>query len=103
MAATNNSITMNNSNIPSFQNGVDSSRQQEQINKSKKIFISGFNSLLGHSLFEELRNDHLSIHTGETPHKFIGTLNLKDENTIPVPSQSIKILNSSQKPRTFKK
>jgi len=59
--------------------------------------------LIGHSLFEELRNDHIAIHTGETPHKFFGTINQKDKETIPVPSQSIKVLNSKSKPRTFKK
>lgn len=65
--------------------------------------MSGINSLLGHSLFEELRNDHIAIHTGETPHKFYGTVNEKDKDTVPIPSDSIKILSSKNKPRTFKK
>ncbi len=105
--ASNISNTINNSNLPSFQNAPDTSRLlQEQIpnqQKGKRIFISGVNSLLGHSLFEELRNDHIAIHTGETPNKFLGTLNFRDEKTIPVPSQTIKILSSKMKPRTFKK
>ena len=61
------------------------------------------NSLLGNSLFEELRNDHIAIHTGEKPHKFFGTINTRDQNTVPVPSDTIKILNGKTKPRTFKK
>jgi len=59
--------------------------------------------LIGQSLFEELRNDHIAIHTGETPHKFLGTINQKDADTIPVPSPSVKILNSKTKPRNFRK
>jgi len=58
---------------------------------------------LGHSLFEELRNDHISIHTGDPPHKFCGTINFRDENIVPVPSSSIKILDNRYKPRNFKK
>ena len=73
------------------------------LGRGNRIFISGVNSLLGHSLFEELRNDHIAIHTGDTPHKFFGTLNAKDFESVPVPSPSIKILNSRTKPRTFKK
>jgi hypothetical protein len=69
--------------------------------KGHRIFANSVNSLLGHSIFEELRNDHIAIHTGETPHKFFGTLNNKEQ--LPVPSTSIKILNSKTKPRTFKK
>ena len=69
--------------------------------KGHRIFINSVNSLLGHSIFEELRNDHIAIHTGETPHKFFGTVNQKE--SIPLPSSSIKILNSKTKPRTFKK
>jgi hypothetical protein len=65
--------------------------------------MTGVNSLLGHSIFEEMRNDYIAIHTGETPHKFLGTINSKEESTVPVPSHSIKILNSKSKPRTFKK
>jgi hypothetical protein len=41
---------------------------------------------MGHSLFEELRNDHVAIHTGETPHKFFGTINQKEIDNVPVPS-----------------
>jgi hypothetical protein len=65
--------------------------------------MNGTNGLLGHSLFEELRNDHICIHTGETPHKFLGTINPKTSENIPMPSSTIKVLNSKTKPRTFKK
>lgn len=74
-----------------------------KANKCKRIFISGVNSLLGHSLFEELRNDHLAIHTGEPANKFVGTVNVTELDTIPVPSSTIKILNSKSKPRAFRK
>ena len=70
---------------------------------SLKFFVSNVNSLIGHSLFEELRNDHIAIHSGETPHKFFGTVNHKDSLTVPVPSSFIKVLNSKTKPHTFKK
>jgi hypothetical protein len=71
--------------------------------KGLRIFISGVNSLIGHSIFEELRNDHIAIHTGEIPHKFLGTVNYSELDTVPVPSSSIKVLNSKSKPRTFRK
>ena len=58
---------------------------------------------MGHSLFEELRNDHIAIHTGDIPNKFFGTINEKDSQTVPVPSYSIKVLDYKMKPRTFKK
>lgn len=61
------------------------------------------NSLLGHSLFEELRNDHIAIHTGDIANKFFGTINEKDSSIVPVPSSSIKVLDYKTKPRTFKK
>lgn len=41
----------------------------------KKIFINGINTLIGHSVFEELRNDHIAIHTGDIPNLFYGTIN----------------------------
>ena len=38
----------------------------------QRIFISGANSLLGHALFDELRNDHIAIQpeSQEEAHKF---------------------------------
>ena len=43
----------------------DGSTQEESKANGKKpgmrVFISGANSLLGHSVFEELRNDHIAI------------------------------------------
>ena len=71
--------------------------------KNLRIFISGANSLLGNSLFEEFRNDHIAIHTGETPHKFFGTINPLEADTVPIPSSTFKVLNFKTKPRTFKK
>lgn len=44
------------------------------LGKGQRIFINSINSLIGHSIFEELRNDHIAIHTGEAPHKFFGTI-----------------------------
>jgi hypothetical protein len=42
-----------------------------------RYLITGANSLLGHSLFEELRNDHIAIQADSTEeeHKFCVTLN----------------------------
>ena len=40
------------------------SLEETKINGKKagmRIFLSGANSLLGHSVFEELRNDHIAI------------------------------------------
>lgn len=70
---------------------------------AQRIFLSGCNSLIGHSLFEELRNDHIAIHDeSQVAHKFFGTLNRNDEET-PAPSASVKLLDSKKKPRNFKK
>ena len=35
--------------------------EMPQKKQAKRYFISGANSLLGHALFEELRNDHIAI------------------------------------------
>ena len=60
------------------------------------------NGLLGHSLFESMRNDHITIYSNENeqPHRFIGTLNASNSGT-PSPSETIKILDSKAKPKTF--
>ena len=93
----------NNSHIVVLENRNDISGIFGNLGRGYRIFMNGINSLLGHSIFEELRNDHIAIHTGENPHKFFGTLNTRDAETVPVPSASIKILNNKSKPRTFKK
>lgn len=67
----------NYTQAPSFDNN-EASNILELASKPKRFFVSGVNSLLGHSLFEELRNDHIAIHTGGPAHKFFGTINSKD-------------------------
>jgi hypothetical protein len=104
--ASNISQAINKLNLlPAYNNNpIDfSSALNDSAIKGLKIFVSNVNSLIGHSLFEELRNDHIAIHTGETPHKFFGTINQAEAATVPVPSSYIKVLNSKTKPRTFKK
>lgn len=34
----------------------------------KQIFLTGCNSLVGHSLFQQMRNDDVMIKTGGKPH-----------------------------------
>ena len=65
--------------------------------------VTGVNSLVGHSLFEQMRNDHLNIHSANKAHKFTGTLIQNDKDTVPSPSASIKILDFKKKPKTFGK
>ena len=91
-------VNVTNSNIISsvFQ-GDQSFAQQAGL----RVFISGVNSLVGHSLFEELRNDHLAIHSGEAPRRFFGSLN--EQEPVAAPSQTIKLLNCKTKPKTFAK
>ena len=69
----------------------------------KRIFISGCNSLLGHALFGQMRNDHTSLRTGKKSHKFSGTMIKKDADIVPSPNEQIKILDSTRKPKTFGK
>ena len=45
-----------------------------KIKERKRIFISGVNSLVGHALFEMMRNDHTSLRTGKKSNKFSGTM-----------------------------
>jgi hypothetical protein len=77
------------------------------LKDSKRILVTNINNLLGQSLFEQIRNDHILIDdpSGAVPHRFLGTL-----NKIPAaglvnksPSDSIKILDFTEKPKTFKK
>jgi len=77
-----------------------------EMNESKRIVITNCNSLLGYNLFENMRNDHIAINNPElTPHRFLGTLNNTACNgTVNAcPSDSIKVLNSTEKPKTFTK
>lgn len=60
------------------------------------------NGLLGHSLFESMRNDHITINSSgkEEPHRFLGTMNAANPGT-PSPSETIKLLDSKAKPKTY--
>jgi hypothetical protein len=65
---------------------------------SKRIFISGINSLVGYTLFEFLRNDDVAIVNDAQPNKFVGSML---DNGSPNPSPTIKVLNLQKKPKTF--
>jgi len=66
--------------------------------------ITGVNSLIGHSLFEEMRNDHIAIHSGEKPHRFLGTRSDSSRSDhIQIPSSSITVLDLKAKPKSFQK
>jgi len=75
--------------------------------QSKRILITSVNGLLGHSLFELMRNDHITIHSNgeDTPHRFLGTLNASPAGGMVnvSPSDTIKLLDSQAKPKTFAK
>ena len=45
-----------------------------------RIFINNFNTYVGHTLVEILRNDHL---TDENPHIIVGTLSSDAPSTVP--------------------
>lgn len=71
-----------------------------------RVFLSGANSLLGHALFDELRNDHIAIQPDaeEMEHKFFVSLNQRDAQSIPVPSPpTMRVVNFRTKPKMFKK
>ena len=69
----------------------------------KRIFVSGVNSLVGHALFEQMRNDHFALRNGKKSHKFSGTMIMRDATIVPSPNDQIKILDSQRKPKTFGK
>ena len=69
----------------------------------KRIFLSGVNSLVGHALFEQMRNDHLTLRNGKKSNEFSGTMIRKDADTVPSPNEQIKIVDSQRKPKTFGK
>lgn len=50
-----------------------------------------------------MRNDDVMIKTGGKPHEFLGTLVQRDATAVPVPSESISILNMHLQPKTFTK
>jgi len=60
----------------------------------QRILLTGVNSLVGHSLFQQMRNDDIMIKTGGKAHEFLGTLVQKDADFVPVPNDSIHILNA---------
>lgn len=50
-----------------------------------------------------MRNDDVMIKTGGKAHEFLGTLVQRDAEFVPVPSESITLLNMKSKPKTFTK
>ena len=71
------------------------------VEENKRILITNVNGLLGHSLFESMRNDHITItQEGKQPHRFLGTMNGSNAGT-PSPSETIKLLDSKAKKKTF--
>lgn len=77
-------------------------RKKTELNR-QRIFISGVNSLIGHALFEQMRNDHEAVRDGKKSNKFAGTLIKKDSATVPPPNEQIKIVDGQRKPKTFGK
>ena len=75
------------------------------VKSPKRFLLTGVNSLLGQSLFEQLRNDHMCVEQNETPHRFLGTLNKVPAGGLvsPSPSAAIKIVDHKEKPKTFVK
>ncbi|CDW80676.1 dpy-30 motif family protein [Stylonychia lemnae] len=68
--------------------------------------MNGINTLIGHSVFEEIRNDHITIYSGEQSNMFYGTINQKQiaSDSIPfAPTNTIRIIDYQNKPRSFKK
>lgn len=59
--------------------------------------------MVGHALFESLRNDHIVIGKGDQRPaiQFLGTYVEKDAKTVPPPSSKISMLNMKEKPKTF--
>ena len=45
----------------------------------KRILLTGCNSLVGHQLFQQMRNDDIMIKTGGKAHEFLGTLHNEAE------------------------
>lgn len=79
------------------------SKPVRQERERKRILLTGCNSLVGHSLFQQMRNDDIMVKTGGKAHEFLGTLVQRDADFVPVPSESINLLNMKSKPKTFTK
>jgi hypothetical protein len=78
------------------------------LKQSKRILITNINGLLGYSLFQSLRNDYKLMQdsaNGQQPHRFLGTVNPTPAAGIinPSPSDQVKVLDGSAKPKTFVK
>lgn len=77
------------------------------LKTNKRILITSINGLLGHSLFESMRNDHVAINQEDVnPHRFLGTVNPNPAGGMvtPPPSETaVKIIDSKSKPKTFTK
>ena len=64
--------------------------------KGLRIFISGCNSLLGYTLIEELRNDHIEDEEEGKAHLFVGTLDRFD-TTNPPPSNVKRVVSGHKR------
>lgn len=77
------------------------------MKENKRILITNVNGILGHQLFEQMRNDFITIHKNDDskPHRFLGTLNACNGGGMvtPSPSETIKIIDNKLKPKTFAK
>ena len=58
-----------------------------KVRERKRIFISGVNSLIGHALFESMRNDHKALRNGKKSNKFSGTIIQRDASSVPSPNE----------------
>jgi hypothetical protein len=57
-------VATSQNKIPSVTIQDGSALEETKVGGKKpgmRVFLSGANSLLGHSLFEDLRNDHIAI------------------------------------------
>lgn len=79
------------------------SNSNEASSTRQRILLTGCNSLVGHSLFQLLRNDDVMIKTGGKPHQFLGTQVKRDAGIVPVPQDTITLLDMVAKPKTFSK
>lgn len=90
----------------SDQPATDKPTKVSDLKETKRILITSVNGLLGHSLFELMRNDHIAMTAGaDTAHRFLGTFNSSPTGGIvnASPSDAIKLLDSAAKPKTFEK
>ena len=70
------------------------SSQVSIANKRLRILLTGCNSLVGQSFFQDMRNDDIMIKTGGKAHEFLGTLVKRDAEYVPSPSESIIMLDN---------